>query len=256
MKIMTFNIRCDVGTTLVGEADYWPSREILVEEMLHEQKPDIVGVQEMMDHQIASVQSGLGPNYNWAGDHRERTDWFGERNPIFYNTDVVDFVRTKTYALSDTPNILGSVTWNNKDPRIFTCIDFQDKATKKLFTVVNTHFDHVSDYSRLQSAYLLERMLLWCKNVVILGDFNAVAGASAPYSILTKTYRDAYLAAKIRLGRWGTLPKYKDPVAGGERYDWILCDDGFEVNTAGAVTYNVDGYYPSDHLPVTVTVNL
>ena len=44
--------------------------------------------------------------------------------------------------------------------------------------------------------------------------------------------------------------KFRDSIEGGQGIDWILYRGGLEVVHHERIDYNVDGAYPSDHLPV------
>lgn len=255
LSVMSYNIRCDIGTTLIGEPDYWPRREFLLTNFLSRSKPDILGLQELMEHQIPSVLAGLGEGYAWIGEPRD-TSPTSERSAVFYNKQVVEFMGGSTLALSDTPDKLGSITWGNKDPRIVTTAQFRHKDSGRLVHVFNTHLDHKSAYSRLRAAeYLTILSSLYATNI-LMGDFNAAAERSEPYGVLTEDYMDTYLSTPNRINDWGTFNRYKEPVSGGDRLDWILCTKDLDVERAGTDAYNLLGEYPSDHLPVVATIRL
>ena len=95
----------------------------------------------------------------------------------------------------------------------------------------NTHFDHLSNRARTESARLLrERVGKVGKGtaVVVTGDFNAGEG-SEPYRALfgkkgdeASPLRDAYRAAHPKKGEQeGTYSGFRAGARKGARIDWI-----------------------------------
>ncbi len=59
---------------------------------------------------------------------------------------------------------------------------FKDKATGKIFMAVNTHFDHVGEEARRQSALLIIRKIkeiVGERPAVVTGDFNVTDASDA-----------------------------------------------------------------------------
>ena len=67
LRIMSFNIR--YGTANDGE-NHWKNRKEMVFDVLRDHNPDIVGLQEALDFQIAEICSAVG-KYGRIGVARE-----------------------------------------------------------------------------------------------------------------------------------------------------------------------------------------
>ena len=143
-----------------------------------------------------------------------------------------------------------------------TWVRFREKATGAEFAVWNTHFDHEVQRAREKSAELLRLKLAEQAPglpVILLGDFNAPAGANPAYTLLTEGggLEDAWLRARRREGEGeGTFNGFGQNPHGAARIDWILVSPGVEVASAAVVTTRVQEQYPSDHYPVTAELRL
>lgn len=247
LRTMSFNIRCDTFTTTKDDNDYWPTRAPIVTEMLQQNRPHILGVQELMKHQIYSVISGLPDHYQFIGKPRDKSI-NSEQCAIIYDAKLMHPLAYGTFSLSDTPLIQGSITWGNKDPRIVTWAHFFHKSTEEIITVANTHFDHISEESRQLSAKTLLKYFD-NQNTIIMGDFNTPNETSVAHSILTEKFNDALSIGKHSQPLFSTWNNYKNPVEGA-RIDWILASKNLHINEVRTNTFTVNGKYPSDHLPI------
>ncbi len=128
------------------------------------------------------------------------------------------------------------------------------------FWAFNTHFDHIGQVARENSAALIVK---WIAEVagddgfVLLGDFN-VTQENAVYEILTdgdSNLTDAQKRSEIpHVGPEFTFVGFK--VGGGDRrrIDYIFVRDGLEVMAHAHLSHFRGENYPSDHLPVMVRV--
>jgi endonuclease/exonuclease/phosphatase family metal-dependent hydrolase len=88
--------------------------------------------------------------------------------------------------------------------------------------------------------------------VLLVGDFNAAAGANKAYEILTSEdfLTDTWITAGERINeQFGTFHNFQGPKAGG-RIDWILTRGAVRATKAEIMTCSSNGQYPSDHFPV------
>jgi endonuclease/exonuclease/phosphatase family metal-dependent hydrolase len=124
------------------------------------------------------------------------------------------------------------------------------------FVLVNTHLDNFSEEARVRGAQLLrERIGGFDLPVVLTGDFNAAAGDSTVYRLLSGM-SDTWEAADSRLTpQYATFHGYQAPVRGGARIDWILTT-GVRAVATGINTFGVGGQLPSDHFPVQALVTI
>ncbi|RJL26608.1 endonuclease/exonuclease/phosphatase family protein [Bailinhaonella thermotolerans] len=255
MRVMSFNIRFAEDAPAWRA---WSRRRPLVVEAVRRGAPDLAGLQEVLWRQVRDLERAL-PEYGWVGQGRAggRKEEF---NPIFYRRDRFVLRDSGHYWLSPTPERTGSKGWGNFYVRMVTWARFEDRRTGRPFHAVNTHFDHQSARARERSAALVARRvadLPFGLPVVVTGDFNAPAGASRPYDILTGGgLADTWETAERRGTPYNTYGDWKGPVRGGERIDWILTGGDAATRWAEISTFHRARRYPSDHYPVLADVVL
>jgi len=269
LKVMTFNIR--YGTADDGE-NRWENRRQMVIDVLRDNSPNVVGLQEALDFQIAEIHNALA-KYGRIGVAREDGKTEGEYSAILYRLDHFDVDESGTFWFSDTPEVPGSSHWGNACVRICTWARFIEKKSGKAFYIFNLHLDHISQPSREKSVVLLAQCVHNRKHkdaFVVTGDFNA--GESNPVVM--------YLKGKVALGgsngresdnpvpmldTFRVLhPDVKDVRTAhdfkgareGNKIDYIFTPPSVKVLEAEILYDNVDGRYPSDHFPVTVILRL
>ena len=193
----------------------------------------------------------------WIGVGRTNGEMEGEFSALFYNAKRFELVANSdsTIWLSKTPE-KPSKNWDAALPRILTWGKFRDKATKREFYVFNTHFDHIGEKARAESAKLILLTLGQVAEglpVILTGDFNFTPDA-APYATLTgdNGLSDTHqLAQSKHIGPDFTFSGFKvDPEIEKRRIDYIFINDQLSVGKHGAISDFSNGYYPSDHLPV------
>jgi endonuclease/exonuclease/phosphatase family metal-dependent hydrolase len=257
LHVMTFNIRRRFHSLRPDSPDRWETRRPLVRRILAAEQPTLLGVQEALADQVEVVADGLGPHYRWVGHGRDPAGE-GERCPVFYDTRRLELTDWRQQALSNTPHTPGSRSWGNVVRRVVVTAEFTDLATGARLVAFNTHFDHISRRSRLESAaFILDR----CREaravdpaatIVVTGDFNTGVD-SAAYRRLTGdgTLRDAWDAAALRVTpQWGTFSNYRRRRPGGKRIDLILVGGAADVVSTGINAARFDGRAASDHEPV------
>ena len=255
--VMTFNLRY----ASPNPPNSWPQRRPVMKELIEQVAPDLIGTQEGVYPQIKDIAADL-PQYEWIGLGRDGGSR-GEFMAVFYRKDRFEPLEFDHFWLSDTPEVIGSTTWGNKNRRMVTWVRFEDRRTKKQFYFLNTHFDHETPLAREKGAELLVKRMAALKAdvpLVLVGDFNAAAKASKPYEIITSAgYVDAYAAAKERRGEnVGTFHNYRGAVEGGTRIDWILTrvGDTASIDAAQTITFSKENQFPSDHFPVAAWLRL
>lgn len=258
LRVMSFNLRLNVAS---DSANAWPHRREAAAALVSE--ADVVGVQEALPGMLADLDADL-PGYARIGVGREAGGG-GEYSAVLYRTDRLDRLDDGTFWLSETPEIPGSQSWDAALPRIATWGRFRDRATGDTLVVVNTHFDHVGETARRESARLiLSRLdaLAQGAPLVLTGDFN-VPDDSDVYRVLTDgtRLRDARLASEAApTGVPETWQNFgRDPLE--RRIDFVFVRGPVRVlafatrdETIGDVLGTANGRYPSDHFPVEATV--
>jgi endonuclease/exonuclease/phosphatase family metal-dependent hydrolase len=260
IKIMTLNVRYDNPQDSINA---WTGRAEQVCNFILTEKPDILGMQEVLWHQYVVLDSVL-TDYSSVGEGRDDGARGGEMNPLFFRKDKFDIVRTITFWLSDTPEIPGSKGWGASLPRIVTWMELVGKKDHEHFFCFNTHFAHDSDSARIMSSKIL---LSEVGNIakdspfIITGDFNMLP-SSPGYAILTgpaesvPLLKDSYIVSGKRpSGPNYTFNRFSDR-AGRGRIDYIFVSNGMKVLEHNTIIKKEHGIFISDHWPVEAVVSL
>lgn len=263
LHVMTFNIRRRVSNLRPDSPDRWATRKELVERILAAELPTLLGVQEALTDQVQFVAKALGPRYRWIGRGRDPSG-DGEHCPIFYDARRLELTDWQQYALSETPEHHGSRSWGNLMRRTVVSASFTDVATGARLFAVNTHLDHISRRSRLESARFILNLAVAARTdepevaIIVTGDFNARQGSTV-YRRLTAddALDDTWETARERLTpQWGTFSNYRRRRPGGKRIDLILVGRRVEVVSTGINAARFDGRAASDHEPVQAVLRL
>lgn len=256
LRVMTFNIR--LGNKDDGPNN-WELRYQQVGEFLNKSKADIIGLQEVKQLQLNDIQASL-TNYNHVGVARDDGKQEGEYNPIFYNKQKFNLKSSGTFWLSTTPNT-PSKSWGAKCKRIVTWAILQDKETFKSIVAVNTHFDHISDLARQNSAILLKERIGRMVNglpVVLTGDLN-VDELDPTYSKITSrifTLHDVWKSVDSPKGPAYTFHDFGNiPADQAKKIDYIFVSPNIQVKRATIIDSTIErGRYLSDHNAHTVDI--
>ena len=257
LHVMSFNLRFASDTP----PNSWPERRPVMRELLRRERPQLIGTQEGLYEQLRDVESDLGSNYDSIGQGRDGGS-HGEAMQIFYDTRRLDPLEYDHYWLSDTPDVVGSQTWGGCCPRMVTWIRFLDRRTGTQFYAVNTHFEAFDAVARENSANLmLARLAEFDPTlpVVVTGDFNEPAAAGQTVYDLLVTggpFVDTWETAAERSALFATFHGYRPLVPNGPRIDWILTSPQVATSSASINTFERDGQFPSDHLPVQAVLRM
>ena len=195
LKVMSFNIA-------VGQGRWGECKDPIVE-MLLDQKPDVVGLQEVGDLDWADLITEGGGKQPWAYLTSSLSQYSGYRpdsktNAILYNTEVFDGSDAGYFYLGENYNTSGTAnSWDGHE-RTAMYMTLTHKATGKKIFFINTHYpmnDNNGGFAK-SSALILERIAaLNTENhpVVLLGDFNTVISNSA-FDKIKETMKNARTA--------------------------------------------------------------
>ncbi|MCU0455288.1 MAG: endonuclease/exonuclease/phosphatase family protein [Bacteroidales bacterium] len=260
VSVMTLNLRYDNPRDSINA---WPNRAAMVCSFINEEKPDLLGMQEVLYRQYEVLDSAL-TDYASVGVGRSDGARGGEMNPVFYRKDRFDMARTKTFWLSGTPEIPGSQDWGANLPRIVTWMELVDKNTQKHIFFFNTHFAHDSDSARIMSSFLLLSKVDSIAGefpFIITGDFNQLP-SSKGYSILTgpaesvPLLKDAYgISEKKPSGPGYTFNGFSDKQGSG-RIDYIFVKTGMKVLDHRVIVKKTGNVFISDHWPVEAVISM
>ncbi len=256
LTVMTFNLRY----ASPRPPNSWPDRRPVMRNCILSIAPDIIGTQEGLYTQLKDLAADL-PDYDWIGLGRDGGSR-GEFMSVFYRRQRLEPMAFDHFWLSDTPEVIGSSTWGHSNRRMVTWVRFRDRSSGREFYFWNTHLDHEVEPARQKAAALIldrVRKLETDLPVLLVGDFNAVAGRSRPYEILVNgdSFADTWQLARVRINeKVNSFNGFKTPVEDGLRIDWILARGAVRVDKAEIVTYSENGQFPSDHFPVVAWLTL
>lgn len=261
LTLMTYNLKY----ASTNYKPLWKDRRDMQVDLIDKYQPDVIATQEGLKAQIDYLETHL-PDYVVVGEGRQGGD-DDEHMAIFYKRDKFRLRELNSFALSKTPEVLGSGPSVN--PRILTWIRlaYKNVPTKDEpypypenyrghwennteFYIFNTHFFNGHEpLGRLNAAKIIKEKLdqlyefgSWETNkpVFLLGDFNCHP-KSAPHRVFVGEDQNS------------NTTYLKDPnTVNSNEIDWILYKGSVVVEQYEEIDYNVKGIYPSDHKPILV----
>ncbi len=252
---MTFNIRYGLADDGIN---HWNNRKSLVIDRIRSFNPDLIGMQECRDDFQADFIKNDLKEYEFYGVWRAGgSDTSLEMAPVLFKKSAFQLIQKGCFWLSETPQIPGSKSWGSAFPRTATWVQLIHRESEMEFVFLNTHIDYEPSAVN-KSARLLQE---WIKKaakkhpIIVTGDFNADKNSTAYHRLtaiagLLDAYRQIYPNTDDEgtYHGFGQLEIFK-PI------DWILISDQFEVVSAEADRYHEDDIYPSDHYPVTASLD-
>lgn len=256
LEVMSFNLRY----ASTAEPNSWAVRRPVMRELLRQEQPHVMGVQEGLYQQVRDIEADLGPHYDWIGTGRAG----GSRDEfmaVYYDTRRLAPVEYDHFWLSDTPNVIGSNTWGGGSIRMVTWVRFRDLGDgERQFYFLNTHLDNASQNARARAASLIAARIAGLDRtlpLLVTGDFNIAAHKNPVYdTMLAAGLTDTWDTAAQRSKLYATFHGYQPLIPDGDRIDWILATPGVTAHRASINTFSVDGQFPSDHLPVQASLTL
>jgi endonuclease/exonuclease/phosphatase family metal-dependent hydrolase len=287
MKVVSFNIRCDIqpmddakfremiSKLPAGTMDNappqaklrfpkgdginaWNFRREAVVKKIRAERPEIIGFQELMPHMLAYMRENLN-EYTFVGHGRD-ADYGGERPMIAVRNDL-EILEFHCFWLSPTPTIPGSrFAVQSTCPR--TCV----VATVLLpngrrVRVYDTHLDHLCGEAReagLQQllAVMAEDQAKEALPMLLMGDFNA----SPDMPEMQPIYGEQGQALQLRdlTTETGiTFHGYGSP-EDSIKIDYLFATEPFVSAHTATTLWNEceNGRYLSDHYPVCVSFDL
>jgi len=254
LNVLTFNIRYN---TKNDSLNAWPYRKDNAASQVLFHNVHILGVQEALHDQVMDM-SQLLTKYKYTGVGRDDGKTKGEYSAIFYDTTRLKLLESSTFWLSLTPEVAGSKGWDANITRIVTWAKFRDLSNKKTFFVFNTHFDHIGQEARRESAKLIKQRvkdIAGVNPVVITGDFNAhpsdepikiLVDANDPNKFIdTKT-----VSTTPHYGPEGTFNGFGSKERDKEPIDFIFIKGKWKVLQHATLSQTWGGRFSSDHFPV------
>ena len=255
MNIITYNIRFNNPGD--GE-NAWPKRKDLVGQLLNFYDPDIFGLQEALLGQIKDISNDL-PDYKWIGVGREDGKQEGEYSPLFYNTKRLTLEDKGWFWLAGDCS-KPELGWDAACKRICTWAILSEKQSGKKLLVLNTHFDHIGNIARSESAKLILRKIKEINTedlpVVLTGDFN-LSPESEPINLLKNELADSKdISEEPAYGPEGTFNSFNFNSPLDRRIDYVFVNKKVKVKKYAVLSDSKNEHYPSDHLPVFVRIEI
>lgn len=255
---MTFNIRLN---TAADSLNAWPYRKDKVASQILFQEVHLLGVQEALHGQMLDLQDRL-PRYKYLGVGRDDGKEKGEYSAIFYDTTRLQALASGTFWLSKTPGVPGSKSWDAAITRIVTWSRFKDRRDGKIFFAFNTHFDHIGQEARRESAKLLLQKVAAIAGrtpAIITGDFNAKPD-DEPVQVITdltnplRLTNAKELSATPHYGPTGTFTGFGPRERDDQPIDYIFLKGPWKVKKHATLSQTWEGRFASDHFAVLATV--
>jgi endonuclease/exonuclease/phosphatase family metal-dependent hydrolase len=248
ITVISYNIRYDNPE---DGPNNWSLRKERIVSYLQQTAPDIVGMQEVLHHQLLYLKSTL-EEFSYIGVGRDDGKTLGEYSPIFYNTQNLKLKESSTFWLSQTPDKI-SIGWDAALERICTYARFEQRQTGEQFWVFNTHFDHMGTIARAESVKLILKKIDSLNTqkipVLITGDFNLTPDTT-PIKRLQNVFDDVMKSLSSSAKNHGTFTGFNKEETGTRRIDYIFSKD-LQLETADHIWVKTErGEWASDHHPV------
>ncbi|MBT8300720.1 MAG: endonuclease/exonuclease/phosphatase family protein [Maribacter sp.] len=253
LKLMSYNIKYDNKRDTVNN---WIDRKESLIRLIRHYEPSFIGTQEALHHQVKYIDSCL-VDFAFIGVGRDDGRQAGEYTAIHYDTTLYKVLDSNTFWLSESPEKV-SVGWDAAMERICTYGLFENLKTKEQFYVFNTHFDHIGEKAREQSANLILQRIKKINDqnlaVVLMGDFNLRPEEKPIQQIRSKMKDGKDITERPFYGPEGTFNGFDQNVALDHRIDYIFITK-FKVKFYVHIDDRMDNNkHISDHLPVLIGV--
>jgi endonuclease/exonuclease/phosphatase family metal-dependent hydrolase len=263
LTVGTFNIR---GWSQEKDerirSNAWVHRAPLTLATIAYMRPDFLGFQEFSEENASYYRDKLGMRlYLGAPIIPDRY------NPIAFNSDIFQKQCSGVIWLSKTDEPIPD--WDATETRSATYGIFEDHTGKQIL-FLNTHFDNVSEVSRVEGT---KKIIRWLDQfpddllTVVVGDYNSsyyqpherTTFTSIPHDLFFEAgFEDAFMVAnpdKIT-NPPNTFHNYEGAMYEADQYgtwhtDWILYKGG-TLESYEIVHFGQDRepFFPSDHYPV------
>jgi endonuclease/exonuclease/phosphatase family metal-dependent hydrolase len=248
IKVISYNVRYNNPN---DGKDIWENRRSTIVNLIKNENPDFLGLQEVNHAQLLFLNSNLS-NYSFVGVGRDDGKTKGEYSPIFYNNNLFDLIKSDTFWLSSTPDKI-SVGWDASMERICTYAVFKSKTNKKNIWVFNTHFDHIGMEAREKSADLIISVINKLTEpedyVVLTGDFNLLDDTK-PIMNLQSNFNDTNKNLEKTDKSYGTFNNFKLNFVSKSRIDYVFEKNFKLINSRHIIVKTPEGRWASDHHPI------
>lgn len=254
LKLMSYNIRHGNVEKSDTGVKAWDVRKPASIAMIREQKPDVIGFQEMKICQKEYLVAQL-PEYQAVDESPDNTKF------IMFRKDRFEQLEMGNFWLSETPNIM-SKGWGSISNRAALWVKLRDRQSNKTFYFCDTHLDVKSAEAREKGAALIisELKKICGKKATqfLVGDMNSFItdDSFCEAYIPLKTYETWMKSSRKTAKITDNRPTYNG--FGKAKHPELL--DHIFLRNAKALKYEIiDGKnfgveYISDHYPIMATI--
>lgn len=249
-NVISYNIR---NSGADDGRNSWIYRREATLNMFRSEKPDLVGMQEVLLDQREFINNALR-GYEQIGVGRDDGHLDGECMAIYVLRKRFKVLDSGTYWLSETPGKV-SQGWDGACRRTLTWVKLRDRKTRQEIYFFNTHLDHVGRVARRESVLLIchyvKTMVPTGTPVIITGDFNS--------DLSDSIFRPLEDCGMVSARDTAPVTSHKDSYNGWGKDGSVI--DHIFVRDATPLTFRtLDGDYGapfiSDHYPVSLTFRI
>lgn len=252
----TYNLRLQTDS---DTGNLWSQRAPNVAALISFHEFDVFGTQEGFLNQLNDIKRAL-PDFEFYGVGRDDGKQAGEHSAIFYRKDRFNVLKSGDFWLSETPD-QPSKGWDATCcNRICSWVHLADKKTGKTFYFFSAHFDHQGTVARIESSKLiLQRINTIAGNapVIFVGDLNGDQQSEWYKTIQSSDQlEDAYRMVTNPYANNGSFNGFGKTLNSSAIIDHIFVSSHFMVAKWGILSDSYHGKFPSDHFPVTATLEM
>lgn len=240
LEVMSFNCRFDVFHDCCDKS--WRIRAPLIIKTILKYKPALISLQETDIYQRQLLEKELYPFYLHFGIPRDGKK--EEGNGILYRPDILTFINGENFALSDTPDVIGSSHWGEGNRRICTLARFKSPYGKDILEVFSIHLDYESEKSRINSIKLIKSKIKKTpiENVILIGDFNDTENSQTIQMTKEGMNQAGEGDPQMTFHNFTGLAIEKD--------DYIFVGENMKPTNYRLIKDEYDEVFPSDHFPI------
>lgn len=268
VRAMSYNIRMAPFAEDEATENAWKYRLPKIAMILDQYMPDIIGIQEISQYQMSSLQkSPYCLPYKFLGRTPTKKPVESGLGIIYNPQKLILISDLRTIWLNEARTQADGPAWDGSSyERYVIYAKFKNLATGKEFWFMTTHFDHLGIRARQESAKIVMDLAETLDAPAIAtGDFNCFPqlGGAELYQLLcvrSSQMNDSGNVAHLLFGVQGSWIGWDYDIykqrEGYAKYDFIFTHDSIEVMQHGIIDDRVwDAHfekelYPSDHRPV------
>lgn len=254
LNVLTINTRYEREDN-EDKINPWAIRKLGIIELFNKYNPHLIGTQELLPWQYEQIKGMLDSNWKSFGEGRFKGGYENERNAIFYRSDIFELLEQNTIWLSETPNVVESISWNSSLPRIVTYGKFRTIKDNFEFMFFNTHLDYMSPEARTGGLKVVVNEMSKYSDlpIILTGDFNMHPDDDSFASLnkLSDKIISTYEQFKEEFGE--TMLTYHDFKGDkvGKPIDYIYYTiKDFKLLETKILYEKKDNTYLTDHYPV------